>query len=568
MVDSTDHFEVSDSLKAVRDVLETVKFPLPTTHAEAGNDLLIDAIHQLDDYLIPRYRNMDAPILAVIGGSTGSGKSTLINSLVREHVAPASAVRPTTRQPMLMFNPADERWFDDDRILPELQRVHGTTVHEQAQKHISLHATETLASGLALIDSPDIDSVAKENRELAAQLLAAADLWVFVTTAARYADAIPWALLDEAAERNIVVAIVLNRVPRGQGAEVRPDLVRRLNSRGLGSAPLFVISEQEFDELGFIRDDDVASLRDWLTALTRDSAARSAVVRQTLSGAVANLTQSLSTIHDSYQEQIEAQDSLQWDIDHACEEALSGIDRALRDGLLLRGEVLARWQDIVGTGTWTRVLEDGVSRFRDRVTNWFTGRSNDKEAVAAIEEGVQTLLISQSEAAILRISTAWQRVGLIDTPQISYTSEQRQEEAATIVRQWQEELYDLISAESSSKKTTARFLALGVNAVGVALMITVFSATAGLAGGEVAIAGGTAVVAQRVLEAVFGDDAVRRMTKQATASLHERAASFIEANIEDYQRALHELSLDPTIERSLAQVTTELRHVHNKERTS
>ncbi|WP_216389019.1 GTPase domain-containing protein [Arcanobacterium phocae] len=552
----------------MRDVLETVKFPLPTTHAEAGNDLLIDAIHQLDDYLIPRYRNMDAPILAVIGGSTGSGKSTLINSLVREHVAPASAVRPTTRQPMLMFNPADELWFDDDRILPELQRVHGTTVHKQAQKHISLHATETLASGLALIDSPDIDSVAKENRELAAQLLAAADLWVFVTTAARYADAIPWALLDEAAERNIVVAIVLNRVPRGQGAEVRPDLVRRLNSRGLGSAPLFVISEQEFDELGFIRDDDVASLRDWLTALTRDSAARSAVVRQTLSGAVANLTQSLSTIHDSYQEQIEAQESLQWDIDHACEESLGGIDRALRNGLLLRGEVLARWQDIVGTGTWTRVLEDGVSRFRDRVTNWFTGRTNDKEAVAAIEEGVQTLLISQSEAAILQISTAWQRAGLIDTPQISYTSEQRQEEAATIVRQWQEELYDLISAESSSKKTTARFLALGVNAVGVALMITVFSATAGLAGGEVAIAGGTAVVAQRVLEAVFGDDAVRRMTKQATASLHELAASFIEANIEEYRRALHELSLDPTIEHSLAQVTTELRHVHNKERTS
>ncbi|WP_157672958.1 GTPase domain-containing protein [Arcanobacterium phocae] len=552
----------------MRDVLETVKFPLPTTHAEAGNDLLIDAIHQLDDYLIPRYRNMDAPILAVIGGSTGSGKSTLINSLVREHVAPASAVRPTTRQPMLMFNPADELWFDDDRILPELQRVHGTTVHKQAQKHISLHATETLASGLALIDSPDIDSVAKENRELAAQLLAAADLWVFVTTAARYADAIPWALLDEAAERNIVVAIVLNRVPRGQGAEVRPDLVRRLNSRGLGSAPLFVISEQEFDELGFIRDDDVASLRDWLTALTRDSAARSAVVRQTLSGAVANLTQSLSTIHDSYQEQIEAQESLQWDIDHACEEALGGIDRALRNGLLLRGEVLARWQDIVGTGTWTRVLEDGVSRFRDRVTNWFTGRTNDKEAVAAIEEGVQTLLISQSEAAILQISTAWQRAGLIDTPQISYTSEQRHEEAATIVRQWQEELYDLISAESSSKKTTARFLALGVNAVGVALMITVFSATAGLAGGEVAIAGGTAVVAQRVLEAVFGDDAVRRMTKQATASLHELAASFIEANIEEYRRALHELSLDPTIEHSLAQVTTELRHVHNKERTS
>ena len=49
---------------------------------------------------------------------------------------------------------------------------------------------------------------------LAAQLLAAADLWLFVTTANRYADAVPWALLDGAAARDITVAVVLNRVPR------------------------------------------------------------------------------------------------------------------------------------------------------------------------------------------------------------------------------------------------------------------------------------------------------------------------------------------------------------------
>ena len=47
-----------------------------------------------------------------------------------------------------------------------------------------------LQPGLALLDSPDIDSVLAENRALATQLLAAADAWLFVTTAARYADAV------------------------------------------------------------------------------------------------------------------------------------------------------------------------------------------------------------------------------------------------------------------------------------------------------------------------------------------------------------------------------------------
>jgi hypothetical protein len=51
---------------------------------------------------------------------------------------------------------------------------------------------DSIPAGLALLDAPDIDSVVVENRQLAAQLLAAADLWLFVTSAARYADAVPW----------------------------------------------------------------------------------------------------------------------------------------------------------------------------------------------------------------------------------------------------------------------------------------------------------------------------------------------------------------------------------------
>ena len=45
---------------------------------------------------------------------------------------------------------------------------------------------------------------------------------------------------------------------------------------------------------------------------------------------------------------------------------------------------------------------------------------------------------------------------------------------------------------------------------GIPLMMVVFSATGGVTGVEVGVAGGTAVLAQRVLEAVFGEDAVVR----------------------------------------------------------
>ena len=40
------------------------------------------SLAQLDDYVLPRLATIDAPLLAVVGGSTGAGKSTLVNSLV------------------------------------------------------------------------------------------------------------------------------------------------------------------------------------------------------------------------------------------------------------------------------------------------------------------------------------------------------------------------------------------------------------------------------------------------------------------------------------------------------
>jgi hypothetical protein len=73
-------------------------------------------------------------------------------------------------------------------------------LHPLVARSLRLVPTTALQPGLALLDSPDIDSVLAENRALANQLLAAADAWLFVTTAARYADAVPWEFLRRARE--------------------------------------------------------------------------------------------------------------------------------------------------------------------------------------------------------------------------------------------------------------------------------------------------------------------------------------------------------------------------------
>src|SRR5438094_9918965 len=109
-------------------------------------------------------------------------------------------------------------WFTESHLLPGLERTKVRSGDTDTLQVVSAHA---LTPGLAFLDAPDIDSVVDANRALATQLLAAADLWLFVTTAARYADAVPWELLQAARNRGTSIALLLDRVPPRAGDAVR-----------------------------------------------------------------------------------------------------------------------------------------------------------------------------------------------------------------------------------------------------------------------------------------------------------------------------------------------------------
>src|SRR4051812_18261087 len=239
-VSETDSLDLRIALAELREALAALPFALEVASAAEGRHVCDELVGQIDDYLLPRLRQMDAPLLMVVGGSTGAGKSTLVNSLVGARVSPAGVLRPTTRAPVLVCHPGDVRWFEDDRILPGLSRTSGGRAEAGG---LELVPTDALPAGLALLDAPDIDSVVAANRALAGQLLAAADSWLFVTTAARYADTVPWDMLHAARDRGTTVSLVLNRVPEDAAGEVPGHLREMLADRGLGETPLLVVEE-------------------------------------------------------------------------------------------------------------------------------------------------------------------------------------------------------------------------------------------------------------------------------------------------------------------------------------
>lgn len=539
---------LTESLVALRDALGGVRLPLSLPGSAEASRTARDMVTQLDDYVLPRLATLDAPLLAVIGGSTGAGKSTLVNSLLGRVVSRPGVIRPTTRSPVLVHHPDDLEFFQSDRILPGLGRS-----FDQANdtSTLQLVGEPSLPRGLALLDAPDVDSVVHENRALAAQLLAAADLWLFVTSAARYADAVPWEYLRSAADRSAAVAVVLDRVPPAAMSDVPPHLGRLMTERGLARSPLFAVPETATDDQGLLPDAAVSPIRTWLATLAADQASRQAVVLQTLDGAIGSLVARAPQVATAVDVQHETLERLRADADASYAEAGRTIGVQTADGSLLRGEVLARWQDFVGTGEFMRAIEQRIGWVRDRLVAALRGEPQQaKDVKLAVESGLEVLVREEGDAAAERAETAWAAHGagrqLLERSRVdlAHSSPEFSGAVSRAIRDWQGDVLELVSDIGASRRSAARFLALGVNGVGVALMIAVFSQTGGITGAEVGVAGGTALVAQRLLEAVFGEDAVRGLTRRAKESLDARVEAVLADELARFHGVLEGVASD------------------------
>ncbi len=445
--------ELLDSLTALRERVAAARFPLPLPGAERARRSRAELLAQLDDYLLPRVRTPEAPLLAVIGGSTGAGKSTLVNSLVGRRVSEAGVLRPTTRTPVLVCHPDDRSWFVGQRVLPRLERVwvprqdtpgpHDATglggsmgvggsfgfgfggdtgmgpprpgepgtdplrgdderypqrgVHssghsfgyssssyspspyscpsrcpdpyshhqpdearsgpragtrpEEDEKEdggvgLRLETDAGMPRGLALLDAPDIDSLVARNRDLAAELICAADIWVLVTTAARYGDAVPWHLLRTAKEYDVTLATVLDRVPHQMAAEVAGQYGVLLEREGLGQVPRFTIPElpESAGGSGLLPVSAVCGLRDWLERCASDPVAREAAAGRTAAGALRSLRSRVASLAGASAAQYAAALRLTQQVETAYESATARLHARIAAGELLAGDAAAHWR--------------------------------------------------------------------------------------------------------------------------------------------------------------------------------------------------------------------------------
>ncbi|MEW2285592.1 dynamin family protein [Streptomyces sp. NPDC047841] len=428
--------QLLDTLSALRDRVAAARFPLPLAGAPRARANRDELLAQLDDYLVPRLRQPEAPLLAVIGGSTGAGKSTLVNSLVGRRVSEAGVLRPTTRTPVLVCHPEDHHWFSGMRVLPHLTRVwvphqdpadELLLTDEDPARVLRVETADTLPRGLALLDAPDVDSLIAENRVLAAELICAADIWIMVTTAARYADAVPWHLLRTAKEYDATLVTVLDRVPHQVVSEVSRQYAALLTKAGLGDVPRFTVPElpESAWGAGLLPTTAVAPLKSWLVHHAQDPAARHHVVARTAYGVLDSLKSRLPELAGAAAAQYAAACRLTSAVETAYDKEHARVRARLQSGAVLAGDALKRWRAFPLDCTAGELLD-------------------------ALVDSLAALLLCAVTAADERVDDAWRREPAADAPRLAERKaslESAEHRIGLAARRWRRELEEYAEDE-------------------------------------------------------------------------------------------------------------------------
>lgn len=537
--------ELDRALTRLVELAESSGFALPSPARDGRLATRDGVVASVREHLLPRLRDLDAPALVVLVGSTGAGKSTLLNTLAGAPVTTSGAVRPTTREPVVWTHRRHRHRYGADLLPGFADGVRSLRV--------VAHDDDRFGD-VTVVDTPDLDSVVTAHRELADEVLAAADLGVWVTTAQRYADAVPREVLRGASERGIPLLVVLNRVPAGAAAAVTTDLREQLADAGIGPGAVELVTVAETVDLvdGRLPADGVTGLADAVAALG-DADRRAGVVDRALRASLAHVDRTVRELADAVEAEQDEATALRDAAVAAYARQEQTLLDALEDGRLIHAEVLDRWQAFVGTGEMLRALSAGASRVRDWLRRvWGGGAEGPRTVRTEVRSTLAATLARHADRAAADTAEAWELSPVGGT----LLADQRgrlwradpatADRASQLMDRWQDQLTALVAEHGEGRRRLAQVASLGVNGTAAVLMLAVFAQTGGLTGAEVGITAGAAAVQQRLLEHVFGTAAARQLVAEARQSLAVGIDEVLARDRQRYDDVLDEHLPPPT----------------------
>jgi energy-coupling factor transporter ATP-binding protein EcfA2 len=569
------------------------RLELPDERVAEGRAARDAATAAVEGHLVPRLEELDAPAVVVVAGSTGSGKSTVVNSIAGAAVTPVGAKRPTTITPVIVCNSADLEWFTAHR-----------PIGGGGERPAEVAVSPALPAGLAVVDAPDIDSVALANHALADELLVASDLWLWVTTPTRYGDRRPLEYLRSAGRFGRPLAVLINKLDPAQGHEVAALLAQQLREIGLEEVPMFEVRRGLTDDAA-IHEEEIEPVRAWIAAAA-DPERKRAAIAQAIEADLRAVIHSLGTLGDGLAAEGELRGRLLDGVDGRYAAARGRVRVALEDGSLMHGEVAKQLPEALGTGRYMRQLErmvddvrdaamsqlseptqeavrGGVSRSRRFLGSLFDFSGGEREPGASPAAPVKTVTrmgdaAAQSLAEVLTAqagqaaaeSVADWRADPAAAPALAdggaaalaHASPDLRSRVDHELEAWRDDLVVLVRELGEPRLKTARVLSGSINIVAAALMLVVFAGTGGaLVGGEVVLAGSAAAVMHRLLVYALGRHTLQDLARRARTMLDERLDGLFAIERARFADALAPHVSEPELAGRVAGLREELQQV-------